>query len=135
MLRFFLKQYTHLYPDSGLKPKAHYFTHYSNDTRKFGPLIKTLRFESKHGYFKKSIANSKNRVNICYSMAVHHQMLMYLSYKEELYFSDDIKAINSKEVFIEELPDMYRHIVQQSEIIGSTQLMQAVKVVYQGQMY
>ena len=39
-----------LFPDSSMKPKHHYLSHYASLTIKFGPLIRlwTMRFESKH---------------------------------------------------------------------------------------
>ena len=44
---FFLS-YLESFPDVNLKPKAHFLRHYSYMIRRFGPLVKTLRFESKH---------------------------------------------------------------------------------------
>ena len=48
---FFLS-YLENFPDINLKPKAHFLRHYSDMIRRFGPPAKTLRFESKHQYFK-----------------------------------------------------------------------------------
>ena len=131
----FFQNYMELYPNSSLKPKGHYFTHYSTDTRKFGPLVKTLRFESKHSYFKNCIANSKNRINPCFSMATHHQMLMYLYYKEELYFNDDIKLTYAKEIELDDLPSPHSEIVSKSVLLSGSKMFQATKVTYQGQIY
>ena len=89
--------YCDQFPDSELKPKAHFITHYPMNIKQFGPLLKTLRFESKHGYFKNCIATSRNKLNVCKSMATRHQMLMYLHYKEELYFSSELKPTHAKE--------------------------------------
>ena len=85
MISKFLESYSDLYP---VKPKLHFITHYPCHIRRFGPLVTTLRFESKHSYFKRSIVNSRNRVNVCLSMVKHHQMLMYMEYKKILYFDD-----------------------------------------------
>ena len=79
----FFKKLLDVFPDTVLKPKAHFISHYPMLIRKFGPVVKTLRFESKHHYFKSSIACSRNRVNVCKSMAVHHQMMSYLNSKQE----------------------------------------------------
>ena len=51
--------------------------------KQFGLLIKTLRFEAKHCYFKTVFHGSKNRKNICLTLAKRHQMSMYLNYIEE----------------------------------------------------
>lgn len=42
------------FPDNSLKPKHLYISHYPELIIQFGPLIRlwTLRFESKHTYFK-----------------------------------------------------------------------------------
>ena len=80
----FLKMYSDLFPDENLKPKAHFLTHYSMNIRKFGPLLKTLRFESKHSYFKNVVANSRNRVNVCKSMVVRHVNVSQLQGRELL---------------------------------------------------
>jgi hypothetical protein len=42
------------FPNVRLRPKHHYLMHYADFTLKFGPLMHlwTLRFESKHSYFK-----------------------------------------------------------------------------------
>lgn len=56
-----------LFPESTLKPKQHYMRHYPSLILKFGPLIKlwTMRFESKHSYFKRCARHLKNLKNIC----------------------------------------------------------------------
>ena len=38
-----------------MKPKAYFLIHYPEMIRRFGPLVKTLRFETKHQYFKSLI--------------------------------------------------------------------------------
>ena len=63
-----------------MKPKGHYLQHYPQMIRKFGPLVKTLRFESKNGYFKSTFQASKNRKNACFGMATRHHMRVYLNY-------------------------------------------------------
>ena len=48
---FFVK-YLELFPHANIKPKSHFLKHYPEMIRCFGPLLKTLRFEAKHSYFK-----------------------------------------------------------------------------------
>lgn len=50
-----------------LKPKHHYISHYPDLMFHFGPLIRlwTLRFESKHSYFKQCARKSHNFKNLC----------------------------------------------------------------------
>ena len=72
----FFPKYMDVFPKVIMKPKGHFLQHYPAMIRKFGPLIKTLTFESKNGYFKSTFQSNKNRKNVCYSIAERHQMLM-----------------------------------------------------------
>lgn len=65
-----------LFPESTLKPKHHYMRHYPSLILKFGPLIRlwTMRFESKHSYFKRYARHLKNFKNICLTFSERHQM-------------------------------------------------------------
>ena len=76
----FFPKYMDFFPNIITKPKGHFLQHYPGMIRMFGPLIKTLRFESKNGYFKSTFQSNKNRNNVCYSMAERHQMLMHIHY-------------------------------------------------------
>ena len=51
-LHDFIKSYFEVFEHPKLKPKSHYLQHYPQMIKAFRPLVKTLRFESKHGYFK-----------------------------------------------------------------------------------
>ena len=66
-----------IFPDKSLRPKHHYLAHYPWLILQFGPLIRvwTLRFESKHSYFKKCARYSMNFINICHTFAIRHQLL------------------------------------------------------------
>lgn len=54
------------FPNDKLKPKHHFLCHYPHLIKCFGPLrhLWTLRFESKHRYFKNIIKHSQNFINI-----------------------------------------------------------------------
>lgn len=66
-----------LFPTVTLRPKHLYLSHYPELTRQFGPLVKvwSLRFESKHSYFKRCIRASGNFINATKSLAQKHQLL------------------------------------------------------------
>ncbi|XP_054724735.1 uncharacterized protein LOC129235069 [Uloborus diversus] len=66
-----------LFPSVALRPKHHYLSHYTTLILQFGPLIRlwTLRFESKHSYFKRCARSCNNFKNICSSLATKHQLL------------------------------------------------------------
>lgn len=59
-----------------LRPKHHFLIHYPELILKFGPLIKvwTLRFESKHTFFKRRIRSIKNFLNVTKSLSVSHEL-------------------------------------------------------------
>lgn len=73
-LRVLIDDYLHFrmvtFSDSPLKPKHHYVSHYPELILRFGPLIRlwTLRFESKHTYFKQCARKLHNfKKPVCYS--------------------------------------------------------------------
>ena len=73
----YLLERARLFPDTSLRPKHHYLLHYAELIRQFGPLIWvwTLRFESKHKFFKYVISSSQNFINVSKTLSTRHQML------------------------------------------------------------
>lgn len=67
----------HVFPDYPMKPKHHYISHYPELILHFGPLIRlwTLRFESKHTYFKQCARKLHNFKNLSSTLAERHQLL------------------------------------------------------------
>ncbi len=80
-LRVIIDEYLHCrkqaFPNHPLKPKHHYVSHYPELIVQFGPLIRlwTLRFESKHTYFKQCLRKLRNFKNPCSTLAERHQLL------------------------------------------------------------
>ena len=97
LLEEFFTKFLICYPDSHLKPKAHFLLHYPVMIKRFGPLVKSLRFEAKNGVLKEGVHLTKNRKNIPYTMAKRHQMNMYLLYKEEEILNPKIPIFTSSE--------------------------------------
>ena len=79
-----VEEYVHsrkgLFPDVNLRPKHHYIVHYPSLTLQYGPLIRlwTLRFESKHQFFKRTVRRTQNFKNITGTLADRHQYLQAL---------------------------------------------------------
>lgn len=73
----YLEKRFELFPLNNLRPKHHYLSHYPSLILQFGPLIRvwTLRFESKHSYFKRCARYSQNFINVCHTFAQRHQLL------------------------------------------------------------
>ena len=60
-IKSFFSEFIDLFPGVNMKPKTHFLIHYPTMIGRLGPLFKTLRFESKHSYFKSSLSGNKNR--------------------------------------------------------------------------
>ena len=99
----FFSKYGKLFPETSLKPKGHFLKHYPVMTKRFGPLVKTLRFEAKHSYFKGLCHNMNNRKNICQTLAKRHQFLMYLHYSKENLLEHEITGAKVVESPLEAL--------------------------------
>lgn len=65
-----------LFPDNRMKPKHHFLKHYPLLILIFGPLIRTwtIKFESKHSYFKKCVRYLHNFKSLCSTLSVRHQL-------------------------------------------------------------
>ena len=76
-----------LFPDVPLRPKHHYMVHYPELTLEFGPLIRywTLRFESKHSYFKKRCRSAGNFRNVTKMLSQQHQLFQAYRFTGELF--------------------------------------------------
>lgn len=72
----YLQHRKRLFRSVPLRLKRHYITHYSDIIQNIGPLchIWTLRFESKHCYFKKCIRSKENFNNVTKSLGERHQV-------------------------------------------------------------
>lgn len=78
----YLETRKEMFPDCKLKPKHHYIVHYPAFILKFGPLIRlwTMRFESKHSYFKRCVRRTENFKKVCQTLANNHQLLQTYLY-------------------------------------------------------
>ena len=88
-----------MFPEHKLTTKHHFLSHYPYLIKCFGPLrhLWTLRFESKHRYFKSIIRHSPNYKNVLYSLSNKHQLLQILNTSSEVLFSDTIKCDGAEE--------------------------------------
>lgn len=85
-----------LFPTLHLCPKHHYMSHYPQLILQFCPLIWvwTMRFESKHSFFKKCTRIDKNFINITSTLAEKHEP--YQAYlRSGLYFEKMVQKENS----------------------------------------
>lgn len=126
-----------LFPDTLLRPKHHFLTHYPDLIVKFGPLIKvwTLRFESKHQYFKKTIRHILNFKNVGKSLSEKHELFQSLlrlgsdnRLETNLYNISDFK-IN---LYDQKIQIAIRNCLQN---INIENIQQCERVVYKGTEY
>ncbi|KAK0132606.1 hypothetical protein N1851_032474 [Merluccius polli] len=66
-----------LFPDLHLRPKHHFMLHYPMAIKQLGPLRQywAMRFEAKHGFFKRICHVTCNFRNIAKTMAFRHQLM------------------------------------------------------------
>lgn len=80
-LNIYIEQYLHdrvaLFPLKALRLKQHYFVHYPELKLAFGPLnhLWTMRFKSKHSYFRQCAINSQNYKELFKTLAFRHRCL------------------------------------------------------------
>jgi len=117
-----------------LRPKHHYISHYPYLIDQFGPLIKvwTLRFESKHTYFKRVIQNIKNFINVTQSLSIKHERLQCL-----LRFGSDqrnLVDVHEQTIFNEELySDAITNAIRCANI--KFDIFECNKVIFKGTPY
>jgi hypothetical protein len=103
----------HCFPESSLKPKHHFLTHYPQLTLACGPLIRlwTMRFESKHSYFKKCARSAQNFKNITKTLSVKHQFLQAM-YSSGSLFKPSVEIQNGLPLHIELYDQRIRDAVE-----------------------
>lgn len=94
LLREYVSLRSKLFPNEKLRPKHHFILHYHDLILKFGPLrnLWTLRFESKHKYFKNIIRHSPNFKNVLFSFTEKHQLLQALLLSRNDAFNNKVCA-------------------------------------------
>ena len=102
--------YKKLFPDKKLKPKHHFLEHYPDLIREFGPLADmwTMRFESKHSYFKRVINESHCFKNILKTMADKHQLLVAFHLSSDTYFTPEVCIPDAAPLDISQFSDEYQ---------------------------
>ena len=72
LIQEYLGECQRLFPEVNLRAKHHYLAHYPDLILEFGPLVRvwTLRFESKHSYFKRCLRQSQNYKNVTHTLFV-----------------------------------------------------------------
>lgn len=122
------------FPDEKLKPKHHFLKHYPKLILQFGPLIHlwTLRFESKHCYFKRCIRSAQNFKNVCQTMSEKHQLLQ--SYKQASpYFQHRVEVTKSIPLISDTYNQGIQTAIKMCQIADSAEV--SLEVVIKGTHY
>lgn len=82
------KLLTDTFPGFRLRPKHHFAEHYPHLIRCFGPLVElwTMRFESKHSFFKKTVHDIQNFKNVLLTLSSKHQEMMACHFDSQSLF-------------------------------------------------
>ena len=96
-----------------------------------------LWLESKGGYFKSTFQASKNRKNVCFSMATRHQTRMYLNYSNSSILSfKESHGISTKEVHFQALDFPIKEVIENTLVLGEVDLLCHSKaIVKDGRRY
>ena len=134
----FLELYKKVFPETKLKPKAHFLTHYPSQILELGPPVNhnTVRFEAKRNFFKEIYHRTKNTINITKTLAKRHQFSMYLTYKNDLILEHPSpQAINASELPIVLLETNLRAKYEALFGTGISVITLASGVIFEGLRY
>ena len=137
MITHFLEMYFTQF-DVSVTPKSHFLTHYGRQKLHFGPLIHcwTMRFEGKHNYFKELANRTKNRKNICKSLAYRHQYQQCLYHTSQHFIrgNDNIQTVHGS-LFPVRLLDSTVQDLLIPVLGGNENVYQATSVTINGVQY
>lgn len=104
-----------IFPDYRIKPKHHFIEHYVYLVRCYGPLVDfwTIRFEAKHGYFKKVVRDVNNFKNILLTLSTHHQLLLAYNLRMPSVFKPALEVVNVTNISPELLEFSVRTAIRQ----------------------
>ena len=135
-IKSFFSEFIDLFPEVNMKLKAHFLIQYPTMIKRFGSLVKTLRFESKHSYFKSSLSDNKNRKNVWLSLAKRHLYMIYLHYSKQFLLEHNCpKGFSTMEECVEALNGNKQAKILRAFSLKSDILTKAHNVCYQGQRY
>lgn len=121
LLNEYIRNLKILFPEATLKPKHHYILHYPYLINQFGPLrlVWTLRFESKHGYFKKIIRHCPNFKNVLALLTNKHQLLQALETLQNDSYSNSV-VCDEANIFVAcEYPDYISNLANKITVADS----------------
>ncbi|XP_028982625.1 uncharacterized protein LOC114841705 [Diachasma alloeum] len=120
---------TRLFPHIKLRPKHHYLTHYADLMLIFGPLILvwTMRFESKHPFFKDVARKTRNFINVTWTLSDKHE-LYQSSIRNDSEMKNDLIITNSFPFLCHSYSASLRDAIASLNIIGDIQECPSVNI-------
>lgn len=108
-------RYKDLFPDIKLLPKHHYLEHYPQMIKLFGPAVGqwTMRFEAKHGFFKRVIRHTNCFKNVPLSLASKHQMMIAYHLSSPCLGKSDLEVSAVFTLPVDLLKEEVAHIIRQ----------------------
>jgi len=136
LLEDYVEQRHEQFPDKKLRPKHHYMLHYAQLILNFGPLIRvwTMRFESKHSFFKRCFRRLQNCKNVTKMLSEKHQLLQSY-YTGGSLFPADVSADSSKTVKFDQLSSNLQCVVTNSGLVPQISDIITYKVAVSGTEY
>lgn len=130
----YLEARSNLFPDYRFKPKHHFLKHYPLLILQYGPLIRTwtMRFESKHSYFKNCVRHLQNFKSICKTLAERRQLLQAYRCAGE-YFAVNIKVKQAIPLHVDTYTDGVRDCILR--IGGSPADQITYELIFRGTTY
>lgn len=122
------------FPAVRLRPKHHYLSHYPELIKAYGPLTRvfTLRFESKHTFFKGVVRRCRQFINLLLQLSTKHELLQaYLRTGADS--RCDIKVFDD----VDFIPHNYAVPLQQAirALNFTTGVRECAKVAFKGTTY
>ncbi|KAG9277980.1 hypothetical protein AMEX_G5760 [Astyanax mexicanus] len=102
------------FPDFKLRPKHHFIEHYAHLVRCFGPLVDlwTIRFESKHNFFKQVVHNALSFKNVLLTLSSKHQQMMAYHLDGQSLFKSKLYVGNVNTIKISSLEEKLREVIK-----------------------
>ena len=137
LIESFLTLYYNAFPNMSMKPKFHYLVHYPELLLDFGPLVNawTLRFEGKHNYFKEVSRPTKNRKNLCKTLARRHEFMQASLRSSPNFLAQDVLNHSKGELYPVRLLPLEVQVLLLPLVGPSETVYKALKVQVNGTWY
>ena len=105
---------------NSITPKFHFLIHYPSIIQRFGPPRRywTMRFESKHQYFKDLARKCKNFKNITYTLSTRCQNFQAVTLNSEILCNNEVKCGPGERLTLSDLEDDLSEVLKNTADLG-----------------